>query len=120
MGPGPLAGALTTALHRAGLPVTPERAAGLARALRLVQPVDRSALYWTCRVALVTDRGQLPVFDAVFSAIFDGRLAPADSRGDPNAPPPIGSEPHTRPTPPDDRPAVPGESGGAAGAAGGD
>ena len=56
VGPGPLAVGLTTALHRAGLPVTPERAAGLARPLRLVPPVDRSALYWTCRVALVTDR----------------------------------------------------------------
>jgi uncharacterized protein with von Willebrand factor type A (vWA) domain len=102
--PGPLAVGFTTALHRAGLPVTPERAAGLARALRLVPPVDRSALYWTCRVALVTDRAQLLVFDAVFSAVFDGMLDPADSRGDPNAPPPIGSEPRTRPTAHDRRP----------------
>jgi uncharacterized protein with von Willebrand factor type A (vWA) domain len=102
--PGPLAVGLTTALRRAGLPASPERAAGLARALQLVPPVNRSALYWTCRVALVSDRGQLPVFDAVFSALFDGLLDPADSRGDPNAPPPIGSEPRTRPAPPDRRP----------------
>jgi len=106
---------LTTALHRAGVPAPPDRAAGLARALQLVPPVDRTALYWTCRIALVTDRAQLPVFDAVFSAVFDGRLDPADSRGDPTAPPPIGSEPRTRPAPPDDRPAQPGESGAAAG-----
>jgi uncharacterized protein with von Willebrand factor type A (vWA) domain len=115
-----LAVGLTTALHRAGLPAPPERAAGLARALQLVPPVDRSALYWTCRVALLTDRAQLPVFDAVFSAVFDGMLDPADSRGDPNAPPPIGSEPRTRPAPPDDRPAEPGESGASAGSAGGE
>jgi uncharacterized protein with von Willebrand factor type A (vWA) domain len=122
IGPGPLAVGLTTALHRAGLPVTPERAAGLARALRLVPPVDRSALYWTCRVALVTDRGQLPVFDAVFSAVFDGRLDPADSRGDPNAPPPIGAEPRTRPAPPDRRPGTTGATpeGGAGTPTGGD
>jgi uncharacterized protein with von Willebrand factor type A (vWA) domain len=120
VGPGPLAVGLTTALHRAGLPAPPERAAGLARALRLVPPVDRAALYWTCRIALVTDRGQLPVFDAVFSAVFDGRLDPADSRGDATAPPPVGSEPRTRPTPPDHRPSAPGESGAAAGSAGGD
>ncbi len=101
---GPLAVGLTTAMHRAGLPASPERAVGLARALRLVPPTDRSALYWTCRVALVTDRGQLPVFDAVFSAVFDGMLDPADSRGDPTAPPAIGSEPHVRPAPPDRRP----------------
>jgi uncharacterized protein len=117
--PGPLAVGLTTALHRAGLPTTPERAAGLARALQLVPPVDRAALYWTCRVALVTDRGQLPVFDAVFSAVFDGMLDPADSRGDRTAPPPIGSEPRTRPTPPDFRPSSPGAAEGMPAAAGG-
>jgi uncharacterized protein with von Willebrand factor type A (vWA) domain len=122
IGPGPLAVGLTTALHRAGLPVTPERAAGLARALRLVPPIDRSALYWTCRVALVTDRAQLPVFDAVFSAVFDGRLDPADSRGDPNAPPPIGAEPRTRPAAPDRRPQAPGTppEGGSGMSSGGD
>jgi uncharacterized protein with von Willebrand factor type A (vWA) domain len=114
-----LAVGLTTALHRAGLPTTPERAAGLARALQLVPPVDRAALYWTCRVALVTDRAQLPVFDAVFSAVFDGMLDPADSRGDTTAPPPIGSEPRTRPAPPDPRPSRPGASEGMPGAASG-
>ncbi|WP_236833862.1 VWA domain-containing protein [Blastococcus sp. KM273129] len=120
VGAGPLAVGLTTALHRAGLPAPPDRAAGLARALQLVPPVDRAALYWTCRVALVTDRAQLPVFDAVFSALFDGRLDPADSRGDPTAPPAVGSEPRTRPSPPDDRPAEPGGTGSAATGTGGD
>jgi uncharacterized protein with von Willebrand factor type A (vWA) domain len=107
---GPLAVAFTTALHRAGLPVTPERAAALARALQLAPPVDRSALYWTCRVTLVTDLAHLPVFDAVFSAVFDGMLDPADARGDPTAPPSIGSEPRTRPSPPDDRPGQDGQA----------
>jgi uncharacterized protein len=119
VGAGPLAVGLTTALHRAGLPAPPERAAGLARALQLAPPVDRPALYWVCRIALVTDRSQLPVFDAVFSAVFDGRLDPADSRGDPTAPPPIGSEPRTRPSPRDRRPGVPGESSGSVGTPGG-
>ena len=116
VGSGPLAVGLTTALHRAGLPAPPERAAGLARALLLVPPVDRAALYWTCRVALVTDRAQLPIFDAVFSALFDGRLDPADSRGDPSAPPPIGAEPRLRPDAPDRRPERAGSTpeGGAA------
>jgi uncharacterized protein len=115
--PGPLAVALTTALRRAGLPVAPDRTAGLARALQLVPPVDRPSLYWACRVALVTDRAQLPVFDAVFSAVFDGLLDPADSRGDPTAPPPIGSEPRTRAAPPDDRPGAQGAPEAASGAA---
>jgi uncharacterized protein with von Willebrand factor type A (vWA) domain len=111
---GPLAVGFTTALHRAGLPAPPDRSVGLARALRLVPPTDRDALYWTCRVLLVTDRAQLPTFDAVFSAVFDGRLDPADSRGDPTAPPAIGSEPRARAAPPDRRPdgatGTPGES----------
>ncbi|MGZ4541116.1 MAG: vWA domain-containing protein [Blastococcus sp.] len=103
--PGPLAVGLTTALRRAGVPTSPERTVRLTRALQLVPPVDRSTLYWTCRVALVTDRAQLPVFDAVFSAVFDGLLDPADSRGDTTAPPAVGSEPRLRPAPPDRKPA---------------
>jgi uncharacterized protein with von Willebrand factor type A (vWA) domain len=101
---GPLSVALTTALRRAGLPTSPERTVGLTRSLYLVPPLDRPALYWTCRVALVTDRAQLPLFDAVFSAVFDGWLDPADARGDPTAPPAIGSEPRLRPASPDQRP----------------
>ncbi|WP_208104079.1 vWA domain-containing protein [Modestobacter roseus] len=108
--PGPLAVGLSAALQRAGLPVTADRAARLARALRLVPPVDRDSLYWTARVTLVPTRAQLPLFDAVFSAVFDGRLDPADSRGDDAAPPAVGSEPRTRPVPPDRRRSDPATS----------
>jgi uncharacterized protein with von Willebrand factor type A (vWA) domain len=101
--PGSLAVGLAAALQRAGLPTPPERAARLARALILMPPSDRDSLYWACRVSLVTSRSQLPVFDAVFAAVFDGRLDPADSRGDPTAPPAVGAEPRTRPVPPDRR-----------------
>jgi uncharacterized protein len=48
----------------------------------LMPPVDRDGLYWVCRVSLVTSRAQLPVFDAVFAAVVDGRLDPADGRRD--------------------------------------
>jgi uncharacterized protein with von Willebrand factor type A (vWA) domain len=109
--PGPLAVGLAAALKRAGLPVTPDRAAWLARALRLVPPTDRDSLYWACRVSLVDRMSQLPLFDAVFSAVFDGRLDPADSRGDPTAPPAVGAEPRTRPVPPDRRPRAPAAAG---------
>ncbi len=99
-----LAVGVSTALRRAGLAVPPDRAARLAEAIRLVPPYEREALYWTSRVVLVSRHEQLPLFDAVFAAVFDGMLDPADSRGDSAAPPPIGGETRTRPTAGDDRP----------------
>ncbi|TXN31623.1 VWA domain-containing protein [Lacisediminihabitans profunda] len=99
-----LAAGFATALRRAGLPSSPDRAAWLAESLRIVPPTDRDRLYWACRVVFVTSREQLPVFDAVFAAVFDGMLDPATNRGDTSGPPPVGSEPRTRPTPPDQRP----------------
>jgi uncharacterized protein with von Willebrand factor type A (vWA) domain len=102
--PAALAVALSTALRRAGLPVPPERSARLAAALRLVPPTSREPLYWTARVTLASGPADLPIFDAVFSALFDGMLDPAETRGDPNAPPAVGSEPHSRPADPAARP----------------
>jgi uncharacterized protein with von Willebrand factor type A (vWA) domain len=99
-----LAVGLTTLLHQGGVPVTPERAARFAEALPLAPPYGRQQLYWTARVTLVSDRSQLAVFDALFAAVFDGRLDPSDSRGDPTAPPAIGSEPRERPAARDNRP----------------
>ncbi|MDQ1562447.1 MAG: uncharacterized protein QOE85_1788 [Actinomycetota bacterium] len=93
-----------TALRRAGLAVSPERTAWLTEAFRIVPQDSRAALYRTCRTILVSSHLQLPIFDAVFSAVFDGLLDPADARGDPNAPPSVGSEEHTRPTASDSRP----------------
>ncbi|WP_240607142.1 vWA domain-containing protein [Cryobacterium aureum] len=106
-----LAAGFSTALHRAGLPVSPDRAARLAEALRLVPPIDHAALYWACRIVFVSQQQHLNRFDAVFSAVFDGRLDPAESRGDPNAPPAIGSETHTKAAPPTNRPAGAPEPG---------
>ncbi|TFC64686.1 VWA domain-containing protein [Cryobacterium sp. TMT2-15-1] len=101
-----LAVGFSTALRRAGVPSSPDRSARLAEALRLVPPHEREPLYWTCRVVLVSAREQVPVFDAVFDAVFAGTLDPADFRGDQNAPPSIGSEPRTRPTATHQRPAI--------------
>jgi len=84
--PASLAAAFADALHNAGLPVNPERAGRFAQALMLAPPTNRERLYWTARVALVSDRGQLETFDAVFAAVFAGELDPADRRGDPGNP----------------------------------
>ncbi len=72
-----LSAAFVTALRRAGLSCSPDRAARLAEALRLVPPGDAEQLYWMSRVVLVSAREQLPVFDAVFSAVFRGAFDPA-------------------------------------------
>jgi uncharacterized protein with von Willebrand factor type A (vWA) domain len=102
--PAAFSAAFAAALRQAGLAVSPERTGWLAAALRLVPQGSRDALYRTCRSILVSSRTQLPVFDAVFSAVFDGFLDPSDSRGDPNAPQSVGSETRTRPTVADHRP----------------
>ena len=77
--------------------------------MRLVPPDSRDAAYRTCRATLVSTRGQLPTFDSVFSAVFDGLLDPSDTRGEQNAPPAVGSEPRTRATTADSRPSITAE-----------
>ena len=58
-----------------------------ARALAIEPPATRAALYRMARTVFVSAHEQLPEFDRVFAAVFDGLVDPADSRGDPNAPP---------------------------------
>jgi uncharacterized protein with von Willebrand factor type A (vWA) domain len=106
--PAALAVAFAGTLHRAGLAVTPVQASRFADVLRLVLPWRRDQLYWTARIALVSGHSQLPLFDAVFAAVFDGTLDPADRRGDTSGPPPVGAEPRRQPAT-DQRRAVPGE-----------
>jgi uncharacterized protein len=100
------AAAFATTLRRAGLASSPDRAARLAQALRIVPPVSRTALYWTCRVVLVSDREQLPVFDAVFAAVFTGAPGAPGSQGLPATAGPAGKDSpvRTRPAATDRRP----------------
>ncbi|HEX9086056.1 MAG TPA: VWA domain-containing protein [Arthrobacter sp.] len=102
-----LAAAFLTVLRRAGLTCSPDRAVRLAESLRLVPPTGVDTLYWACRVVLVSTREQLPVFDAVFSAVFRGGFDPARRPAGPLAPakPPPGGpeETRTRPSPAEDR-----------------
>lgn len=85
--------AFTRRLHGAGLAVGADRAARLARALIVVEPISRRRLYWTLRAALLTDPSQARIFDAVFGEVFGHRDAPVPP--DPDAP--------TVPADPDDR-----------------
>ncbi|MEU6233500.1 VWA domain-containing protein [Kitasatospora sp. NPDC047058] len=98
------------ALHRAGVPVTPERSARFLDVLHLLPPVDPPTLYWAARLAFVTAREQIEPFDRVFAALFGGRADPADSRGAPGNPPLPGLEPGPG-APPAAAPAPPRRSG---------
>jgi uncharacterized protein len=75
----------TAACHAAGLPVGPERAQRLARAVIEVSPATTQRLYWCALATLVSDPAQIPVLDAVFDRVFRGSDPPV-FRGDPNAP----------------------------------
>jgi uncharacterized protein with von Willebrand factor type A (vWA) domain len=66
----PLAAALARRLHEAGVPMTPDRAAGFARALVLTRPVSRRRLYWTARSVFVSDQAHAAAFDRVFAEVF--------------------------------------------------
>jgi uncharacterized protein with von Willebrand factor type A (vWA) domain len=103
-----LAAAFGRAVHDAGIPASPEHSARFARALALAPPHDRRRLYWAARTVFVRAHEQLPAFDRVFAAIFDGLADPADSRGEQNAPPL--RAPRSAPRPPgrqDDAEALP-------------
>ena len=91
----PLVAAFSRRLHDGGVPITPGRSAGFARALTLVRPITRRRLYWTARAVFVSDPVQVEVFDAVFSSVFGGR-----ARGEDFAP----DDGRTVAAPPDDRP----------------
>ena len=102
--------AFVTALRRAGLSCSPDRAVRLAEALRLIPPTDVERFYWASRVVLVSARGQLPVFDTVFSAVFRGGFEPSAHRTSAAPPSPPGSpeQSHTRPSPSGDH--APGQA----------
>jgi uncharacterized protein len=83
---------LSRALRDAGLPVTPDRSVVAAEALTVLRPRTRNQVYWATRTSLVASHEQVAIFNRVFTALLDGVIDPADSRGDPNAPPPVGIE----------------------------
>ena len=74
----PLAAGLARRLHDAGLPMTPDRAAGFARAMSVVRPVSRRRLYWTARAVFVSDQAQAAAFDRVVAEVFGARAADGD------------------------------------------
>ncbi|RKR30422.1 vWA domain-containing protein [Arthrobacter oryzae] len=106
-----LSAAFVTAARRAGLSASPDRAARLAEALHLIPPLQLEQLYWTCRAVLVSAHEQVPLFDAVFAAVFRGAAVAAQPglTAVPAVPPP-GPDVRSRPSAPDAR--TPGTAAG--------
>ncbi|MDF9749307.1 VWA domain-containing protein [Arthrobacter sp. ES3-54] len=100
-----LSAAFVTAIRRAGLATSPDRAARLAEALHLIPPAQLEQLYWTCRVVLVSAREQVPLFDAVFAAVFGANAGTAlpDRVARAAVPVPPAPQPRTRPAAPGTR-----------------
>jgi hypothetical protein len=90
-----LVGAFGRRLLEAGVPSTPERTAGFARALTLAKPISRRRLYWVARAVFVTDDPQVKAFDSVFAAVFGDSAAGEEASGD---------DVRTAPAEADDRP----------------
>ncbi|MGD0062251.1 MAG: VWA domain-containing protein [Streptosporangiaceae bacterium] len=79
-----LAAVLGTALHAAGLPVGPDRCERLARAVTVMGVTSVAELRACALATLVSDPGQMSVFDRVFAALFG---APSPLPGQPPADP---------------------------------
>jgi len=63
---------LGIALHTAGLPVGPDRCERLARAVTVMGATSLAELRACALATMVSDPGQMPVFDRVFAALFGG------------------------------------------------
>lgn len=92
-----VAGRFGHVLHAAGIAVTPERSSRFATILDLATPATLDELYWTARVTLLSDLGQIATFDRVFAQVFGGKVAVADPPPDASGPaPPQRSRPGDR------------------------
>jgi uncharacterized protein len=67
-----MATGLGIALHTAGLPVGPDRCERLARAVTVMGATSLAELRACALATMVSDPGQMPVFDRVFAALFGG------------------------------------------------
>jgi uncharacterized protein len=94
-----MAAAFGVALHRAGLPVGPDRCERLARAVLVMNATSLPELRACALATMVSDPAQMPVFDRVFAAVFGGPspfgnqlppVQPSFPRPDADRGPPVG------------------------------
>ena len=77
------AAALSHRLRTGGVVVSASGPGCFVAAFRELRPASRSRLYWVARLPLDNRAEDLPVFDAIFAAVFDDAVLPTDpvSRG---------------------------------------
>lgn len=63
-------------LRGAGVAVDTGKVVTACSALVVLRPTDLTGLYWATRLALCSDRRELPIFDAVFAEWFGGCCPP--------------------------------------------
>jgi uncharacterized protein with von Willebrand factor type A (vWA) domain len=74
-------------LRAGGLDVTTDRLQTALAALSAVDADERDEAYWALQATLVSDRAQVPVFDAAFAALWAGVHVPDPARpGVPSSP----------------------------------
>ena len=83
---------LSVRLQWAGVSVGFTGLGALVRAMDVVPPDSRPALYWAARVCLVQRQSDLASFDAVFAAVFDEFGGGVDPHARRQALPPAGGE----------------------------
>src|SRR5712692_9746907 len=81
-----MAAGLGIALHTAGLPVGPDRCERLARAVTVMGATSLAELRACALATMVSDPGQMAIFDRVFAAVFGGP-SPVRNLSPPAAPP---------------------------------
>ncbi|MFD5624820.1 VWA domain-containing protein [Streptomyces sp. NPDC127072] len=79
--------------------MTPQGSIRFLEALRLLPPVDRTAMYWAARLAFVTGREQVEPFDRVFDAVFGGVPRAVTVRRVPRPSPGAEADPERAPAP---------------------
>lgn len=92
-----VAAAFGSALHDAGVPATPERAALFARTVTMSDTSRIDDVYWLGRISFVSSHEQIPVYDALFTEYFRGNDELADFLGEIETPPLPSSKPSNVP-----------------------
>jgi uncharacterized protein with von Willebrand factor type A (vWA) domain len=87
-----LAARFTALLRASGVSATATQSARFVRAVAAFATPTLTDVYWAARITLVVNQTDIATFNQIFAQVFRGLPDPnalGESRGDPNAPPPV-------------------------------